>query len=280
MNYFKSFLLSAIVVLNAVAFVSCSKDKDDDNNNKSKTLIIDVDGITIKMIKVDGGEFSMGLTEEQLNGLTATQMAEAVDEKPVHKVKVKTFYIAETEVTQELWKAVTGTNPSSNKKDYHPVETVSWEDCVLFIYKLNMLTGKHFRLPTEAEWEFAARGGKKSKHYQYSGDDDVDMVAWHYGNASESQEVQTRACNELGIIDMSGNVYEWCNDIYWKDYYNYSPADNPQGPNESEVPDKNRRVVRGGSITSSSDRARVAFRWSYDKTHKSYNTGLRLAMDE
>lgn len=276
----KSFFLSTLVVLSAFAFVSCSKDKDDDNKKGKKSLMIDVMGYSFKMIRVDGGEFLMGHTDEQSIGLSPTQLAEAANEYPVHSVKLNTFYIAETEVTQELWYYVTGTKPSSHQQLNHPVESVSWDDCIFFINKLNSLTGMTFRLPTEAEWEYAARGGKKSDHYQYSGSSNVDDVAWCSSNTSSTKEVAALGHNELGLFDMSGNVYEWCSDIYMKNYYAVSPYDNPKGPTESQVADKNRRVVRGGSYFGTSDRSRVAFRWNYDKSGIYPNTGLRLAMDE
>ncbi|MBQ0015371.1 MAG: formylglycine-generating enzyme family protein, partial [Bacteroidales bacterium] len=150
------------------------------------------------MVEVSGGTFKMGATSEQ--GSDAWN-----DEKPVHNVTLSSYYIGLTEVTQELWQAVMGSNPSYFKGLYRPVENVSWDDCQTFISRLNSLTGKNFRLPTEAEWEFAARGGTKSRGYKYSGSNTLDDVAWHVGNSGDkTHDVGTKAPNELGIYDMSG----------------------------------------------------------------------------
>ena len=142
-------------------------------------LPITVNGVTFNMIKVDGGTFTMGATPEQTNPRSI--------EKPTHQVTLSSYYIGETEVTQGLWKAVMGSNPSWFTGDNLPVENVSWNDCQQFIDKLNSLTGKNFRLPTEAEWEFAARGGNKSHHTQYSGSDNVDEVAWYWKNSGKKK---------------------------------------------------------------------------------------------
>lgn len=179
------------------------------------------------MIKVNGGTFEMGAAKNQK--VYAKEI-----ESPVHKVSLSDYYIAETEVTQDLWIAVMGDNPSFFKKDNHPVEQVSWDDCVAFIEKLNQITGEKFRLPTEAEWEYAARGGHKSNGYVYAGSNDLDEVAWTEHNSNGStHKVKTKKPNELGLYDMNGNVWEWCFD--WYEPYKDKETANPSGPADGEV---------------------------------------------
>ena len=184
-------------------------------------LPITVNGVSFNMIKVDGGTFTMGATAE---------MAEPWDdEKPAHLVILSSYYIGETVVTQALWNAVMGNNPSNFKGDNLPVEKVSWNDCQDFIRKLNDLTNRRFRLPSEAEWEFAARGGNKSNHTQYSGGENIDDVAWYDGNCGgNTHPVKTKKANELCLYDMSGNVWEWCQD--WLGSYGSNEQTNPSGP--------------------------------------------------
>ncbi len=227
-----------------------------------------VNGVEFNMVKIDGGTFHMGATSEQ--GSVAYE-----DEKPVHSVTLSDFYIGETEVTQELWEAVMGSNPSEFTGDnQRPVEYVSWDDCQEFIEKLNSLTGKEFRLPTEAEWEYAARGGKYSRGYKYSGSNNADEVAWYYDNSGRTTHpVKTKKANELGLYDMSGNVLEWCNDWYNENYYRNSPQTNPTGPSEGE-----NRVVRGGCWYNSVRYVRVSYRFRYAPGYRGYNSGLRLAL--
>ena len=195
------------------------------------------------MVEVEAGTFTMGASPELENA--------SEEEKPAHKVTLtKNFYIGKTEVTQRMWQAVMGYNPSEfeerDPSENRPVERVLWVDVQKFIKKINAATGKNFRLPTEAEWEFAARGGNKSKHYLYSGSNDVDEVAWYdwgednYDDTYRAFEnVGTKKPNELGIYDMSGNVAEWCSDKYG-DYSSEAQTD-PQGPATGEY-----RVVRSG----------------------------------
>ena len=192
-----------------------------------------VNGIKYNMVWVEGGTFRMGATSEQ--------GSEACDnEKPVHSVTLSGYYIGKTEVTQALWKAVMGSNPSRFKGDNLPVEEVSWNDCQKFIRKLNALAGQNFRLPTEAEWEFACRGGNNGRGYKYSGSNYIDNVAWYDGNSGDkTHPVGTKAPNELGIYDMSGNVWEWCAD--WYGDYSSGAQTNPKGPYEGSF-----RVYRGG----------------------------------
>ena len=226
-----------------------------------------VNGVSFTMIKVDGGTFRMGATSE-LGGDADS------DEKPVHSVTLSDYYIGETEVTQELWKAVMGSNPSDFKGSQNPVEKVSWHDCKEFITKLNRLTGKNFRLPTEAEWEYAARGGNKSKGYKYSGSNTIGNVAWYWENSSSAtHNVKTKSPNELGIYDMSGNVLEWCED--WKGDYNSGSQTNPTGPSSGSY-----RVSRGGSWYDYARFCRVSFRDYGNPGSGYYSLGLRLCLSQ
>lgn len=229
-----------------------------------------VKGVEFKMIKVEGSTFSMGATSEQ--GSDADD-----DEKPVHSVTLSDYYIGETEVTQELWEAVMGSNHSRFKgNNQRPVERVSWDDCQEFIKKLNQLTGNEFRLPTEAEWEYAARGGKYSKDYvyKYSGSNDAYEVAWYYDNSGdETHPVKTKKANKLGLYDMSGNVWEWCNDWYNENYYRNSPQTNPTGPSEGEF-----RVLRGGGWDYYDRDVHVSSRGACDPDLRFIDIGLRLAL--
>ena len=215
------------------------------------------------MVRVEGGTFTMGATAEQ--GSDADN-----DEKPAHQVTLSTYYIGKYEVTQAEWQAVMGTNPSRFKGDNLPVENVNWFDCQEFIRKLNELTGKEFRLPTEAEWEYAARGGKRSYGAKYAGGSDIGNVAWYKENSNETTHpVGLKRANELGLYDMSGNVWEWCQD--WKGDYSSTSQTNPQGPATGTG-----RVLRGGSWLNVARFCRLSFRFNYDPDGSYY--GLRLAL--
>ena len=222
-------------------------------------------GVSFTMKPVAGGVFTMGATSEQ-------QSPES-DEKPTHTVTLSDYYIGETEVTQELWAAVMGNNPSYFTGNMQrPVECVSWEDCQTFIQKLNRLTGANFRLPTEAEWEFAARGGRSSRGYQYSGSSNLGDVAWYDDNSSNTTHpVKTKSPNELGIYDMSGNVWEWCSD--WFGSYSSSSQTNPKGPSTGSG-----RVCRGGGWNGSARYCRSAFRNYYTPSFRDNGLGLRLVL--
>ena len=223
---------------------------------------ITVNGVSFNMIRVDGGTFQMGATSEQKKPQKT--------EKPVHEVILSPYYIGETEVTQELWQAVMGSNPSLIRLSQFPVEQVSWNDCQDFILKLNQQTGLKFSLPTEAQWEYAARGGNKSHGYQFSGSNNIDDVAWSYGSWM-THGVKTKQANELGIYDMSGNVDEWCQDRYGS--YNSGLQTNPTGPSSGS-----KRVLRGGSWCTYAKYCRVATRDGYAPTSRAGFFGLRLAL--
>ena len=227
-----------------------------------------VNGVPFEMVRVEGGTFTMGATVEQL--LDADE-----DEKPAHRVTLSTFYIGKCEVTQKLWKAVMGNNPSFRKGDNLPVENVSWDDCQIFIKRLNELTGKKFALPTEAQWEFAARGGNKTKRYKYAGSNDKNVVAWCDDTSDrEIHPVGKKPANELGLHDMSGNVWEWCQDWYGHDYYASSPAKNPEGPDRGTW---KYRVLRGDSSWGYRESCRVSDRNGNYADIRSWDIGLRLA---
>lgn len=235
------------------------------NATSGKMLITLPTGQSFTMIYVEGGSFVMGCTSEQSYCYN--------DERPTHRVMLDSYYIGETEVTQELWRAVMGDNPSHFRGDETklPVEMVSWYDCQDFIRKLNQITGKNFRLPTEAEWEYAARGGKKSKSYKYSGSNTIDNVAWYSG--VQTHDVKTKQANELGIYDMSGNVWEWCQDWYGSGYYANSPQANPTGPSSGSC-----RVLRGGSWINRARYCRVAYRYNGTPSSRSSSIGFRLIL--
>ena len=219
----------------------------------------------IEMVLVEGGTFTMGATPEQ--GSDAYD-----DEEPAHKVTLDSFYIGKFPVTQRLWKAVMGSNPSYFKGDDLPVECVSWDDVQTFLRKLNAATGKSYRLPTEAEWEYAARGGNKSQGYKYAGSNDPNLVAWYGGNSGDhTHDVGTRFPNELGIYDMSGNVREWCQD--WYGDYDSTPQINPKGSSSGSC-----RVYRGGSWYDGARGCRVSFRYYNTPDYRYYYLGFRLAL--
>ena len=225
------------------------------------------DGISIDMVRVEAGTFTMGATAEMKNPRD--------NEKPTHRVTLTNdYYIGKYEVTQALWKAVMGNNPSNFKGDNLPVENVSWKDCQKFLSKLNRITGKTFRLPTEAEWEYAARGGNKSRGYQYSGSNNLLDVAWYDDNSgNKTHAVGTKQANELGIYDISGNVDEWCQD--WHGEYSSSSQVNPTGANSGCS-----RVYRGGSWYNSAQFCRSSFRSGITPGNRIYIFGLRLVLSE
>ena len=229
------------------------------STNSTTGLSAELNKLINNMVYVSGGTFTMGATSEQ--GSDAES-----DEKPTHSVTLSSYYICKYEVTQALWRAVMGSNPSNFKGDNLPVEWVSWNDCQTFINRLNSYTGRNFRLPTEAEWEFAARGGNYSRHYKYSGSNYIGDVAWYGGNSgSSTHPVGTKQPNELGLYDMSGNVWEWCSD--WYSSYSSSSQTNPKGPQSGSD-----RVLRGGGWSYNARYCRVSGRNSVSPSY-SYNDG-------
>ena len=276
-------------------FASCSKDENDEPTLKND---ITIDGIFSnlekdEMILVEGGTFMMGA--QSSNSTSSNYDSDAYSrESPVHQVTLSDFYIGKYEVTQQLWEYVMkysgtcadgstmsayasnvwfGTNPSSTHGvgDYYPAYDVSWEDIVnIFIPRLNKITGKTYRLPTEAEWEYAARGGNKSKGYKYSGSNTIGDVAWYDGNSGDAtHEVGTCYPNELGIYDMSGNVWEWCSD--WYGSYSSMAQTDPSGAGSGSY-----RVCRGGSWDCIAQGCRVALRSDCTPGYRSNTLGLRL----
>lgn len=212
-----------------------------------------VNGVTFEMVRVEGGTYQMG------------SWSGDSDEQPVHSETVGTFYIGRTEVTQRLWAAVMGNNPSKFRGENNPVESVSWYDCQEFVERLSRMTGRTFRLPTEAEWEYAARGGNRSRGYLYSGSENLSSVGWYDGNSgSMTHPVGQKLDNELGIFDMSGNVYEWCQDC-WRSNYNAST-------------NCSFRVLRGGGWGNTATGCRVANRDNNSPDGRYGTFGMRLAL--
>lgn len=249
-------------------------DYGDTSETVGGNKVFTVNGVTFTMVFVESGTFTMGATAEQQEPFD--------DEKPPHRVTLtKDFYIGETEVTQALWKAVMGFTPTASGSqwsterglgDDFPAYYISYKDVQQFISQLNSLTGAQFRMPTEAEWEYAARGGSKSKGYQYSGSNNIGDVAWYDGNSgSKTHAVKTKKANELGLYDMSGNVLELCSD--WKGDYTSSSAVDPTGADSGGW-----RVYRGGSWDYYARFCRVAIRFGYGPSDRRYDFGFRLAL--
>lgn len=258
-------------------------------SNEDGGLVFNVKGVEFKMIRVEGGEFMMGATVEQEGDVWD-------DERPAHKVSLDSYYIGETQVTQALWEAVMGVSIQEQSQkgiwsndlrgvgDNYPMYYISWNDCQEFVKRLNQLTGKQFRLPTEAEWEYAARGGNKDRlrgnkdrlrGYRYAGSNNLSEVGWYEDNSDRATHpVAQKQANELGLYDMSGNVWEWCNDWFDSNYYSNSLQHNPQGATSSDS-----RVFRGGCWCNGAWSCRVSQRCSgnpiYDRTK---GIGMRLAL--
>lgn len=246
-----------------------TQEKTNSTKAPDANLTFTVKGVSFNMIYVEGGTFTMGWNE-----ILGDNYAPGAN--PTHSVTLSTYYMAETEVTQALWEAVIGNyNPNNKKGDNYPLERVTYDDCKIFISKLNnlcasQLNGKRFAMPTEAQWEYAARGGKKSRDYIYSGSNSVDSVAWYDKNSGdESHPVKTKQPNELGLYDMSGNVAEWCQD--WYSEYSSKPQTNPQGPNSGSE-----RVVRGYMFSATEGVMEIPKRGSVPPSIFNKYIGLRL----
>lgn len=235
--------------------------------NKVQTELIE----GIEMVLVEGGSYYMGYKPDR-DG----RDEDMIDAKPLHKVNLDSYFIGKFLVTQEQWQNVMGKNPSYFKDSvYNPVENICWFDSIKFIEELNQKGKYTFRLPTEAEWEFAARGGNFSKENRFAGDNDLEKVAWYGNNASkQSHSVGGKLPNELGIYDMCGNVWEWCNDWYDAAYYTHSPELNPKGPQTGKC-----KVLRGSSWYDFKNLTRIAIRYKLFPKARYFDIGLRLAMD-
>jgi formylglycine-generating enzyme required for sulfatase activity len=253
----------------------------DEAENKKKEIL---ENLKRNMVYVKGGNFNMGCNHDY--GVSCWDF-----EKPSHSVTLNDYWMGKYEVTQAEWEAVMGSNPSGNLGDYIPtpldfwvgtskhqcmdcpVEQVSWEDAQLFIEKLNALTGGNYRLPTEAEWEYAARGGtQRTSSYLYSGGSALASTGWYSENANgKTQAVGLKNANQLGLFDMSGNVWEWCSDWYGDNYYANSPLQNPKGPSYGTY-----KMLRGGSWNDKPDYCRVSYRLRSTPQVKHNNVGLRL----
>lgn len=256
----KRFLLMMLIICVTTSSAQTKEDK-----------YFKVNDVSFPMVYVEGGSFMMGAPADD---------KECDDNcRPAHKVTLSSYYICKYEVSQRLWEAVMGSNPSTYKSEIPdnrfidvPVHDVSWFDCQKFISKLNRLTGKQFRLPTEAEWEFAARGGKKSKGYKYSGSNNLEAVAWFDGETpAYIGPSRDRRSNELGIYDMTGNVDEWCQD--WYEPYKNTAQVNPKGPKTGTS-----RVLRGGSYFSPNKNWKVWERMKDTPYYSIYRLGLRLVL--
>ena len=231
------------------------------HSGSTVSLSAELNKLINNMVYVSGGTFIMGGDESS-------------DQTPTHSVTLSSYYICKYEVTQALWRAVMGSNPSKFKGDNLPVEQVSWNDCQTFINRLNSYTGRNFRLPTEAEWEFAARGGNYSRHYKYSGSNYISDVAWYCDNSgNRTHPVGTKQANELGLYDMSGNVWEWCSDWYGS-YSSYSQS-NPTGATSGFG-----RVERGGNWCGLARYCCSSHRSYYAPGNSFDDLGLRLVLSQ
>lgn len=275
--YRKNWIWASLVVSVIIASLIWFFWPQEAKRQEISSQYFNVNGVPFEMMKVEGGTFTMGATPEMIdkNTLNKSIPESSYDrEKPAHKVTLSTFYIGKTEVTQYLWTSVMGYNHSKNKGELKPVENVSWNECQKFISKLNKITGQNFRLPTEAEWEFAARGGNNTLKFQYSGSNNPYDVAW-YGDLMEgtTHMVGGKHQNELGICDMSGNVSEWCYDYYGG--YSKDAQTNPNGPANGSA-----RVVRGGSYALNAWEQRLSNRSCLSPDTELFTIGLRLAYSE
>lgn len=267
-RHIATFFATFITIL---LFTACNKEDNNSNDgtNAGNTLIFTVGEEFFTMIKVEPGTFMMGAMDSDTNALED-------EEKPVHQVTLTdTYYIGQTEVTQELYTAVMGSNPSNFTEGNNlPVEKVSYNDAIEFCHQLSLLTGKHFTLPTEAQWEYAARGGHKapSTPTLFAGSDDIETVGWHKDNSdSTTHTVAQKAPNTLGLYDMTGNVFEWC--IDWYGPYSTEASTDPRGPATGSE-----RVSRGGSWNYPAAYCRTSIRACSAPDVRYYMLGLRVVL--
>lgn len=284
----KRYAFVTAITLASTCVISCGNEDEPEPtpDQVPPDLTIDIAGVPVKMIFVEGGTFQMGATPEQL--LSGQKIDD--HEYPVHEVTLSSFYIAEFQITNELWYSVYGQEYTGQEPE-HPANG-SWQDFDDFIRKLNTLTGMNFRMPTEAEWEYAARGGNKSRGYIYPGSNIHDEVAWSYRNSGDkflaeydwnwwtmrnnhcgTHRVGMLKANELGLYDMGGNLCEWCSDLYGK--YPREPQVNPKGAAEGTTSE---HISRGGSYAHFSNASRCSHRWGNPASEEIY-WGGRLAMD-
>lgn len=263
MHIFRLFILVACFSIGAITIVAAPKKIIPDS---LQLLHFQIDGVGFTMQRVEGGVFMMGGTREQHREKISTDL-------PTHTAVLDAYYMAQTEVTQSLWKAVMPEWDflEDTYLPNFPMNYVSWDDCKEFIRRLDSITGMPFRFPTEAEWEFAARGGNKSKVYRFSGGNKIDSVSWGFRNSDfRSHEVGKKAPNELGLFDMTGNLSEWCADWYAPYYLGTEP--NPKGPLEGE-----KKIVRGSSFTNCEENSYISRRETEFPTAATNYIGFRLA---
>ncbi len=263
-----------VVFLTSLNYVSFSRAKSADEPNAPPKHCRIIPDLGIQCVYLEAGTFQMGSTESGPD-----------DEKPVHEVKIsQDYWMGTCEITQAQWRALMGTDPSKYKGDELPVEMVSWGEVNEFCRKLTerereasrLPDGYVYRLPTEAEWEYAARGGAKSRGFKYPGSNDPEQVAWHHpGSSDQTHPVGTKLPNELGIYDMAGNVWEWCLDFYAPDYYANAPKVDPVNKDHG---DKTYRVCRGGSWGLYPTHCRSANRGGGTPTGRFYSYGFRVVL--
>lgn len=238
--------------------------------------IENVGGLNIKMIRVEGGTFTMGATPEQGDNFDS-------DERPIHDVALSEFYISECEITQAQWKAIMGTSIQKQRDEVsqyanlygdgntYPMYYVSYYEALEFCEKLSKITGREYTLPTEAQWEYAARGGKYHSKYKFSGYNQIGLVGWYKSNSNAtSHPVGRLRANKLGIRDMTGNVWEWCLDFYYK--YTLDFQKDPVGSSSSS----SRAIIRGGSYGKSADECRISYRMNAEPTKRDQYIGFRI----
>lgn len=261
------YTLLYILLLWASALAPLHAKPKDQVPDSLQVLHFEVNGVAFCMPRVEGGVFLMGGTREQHREQLSTDL-------PVHTVALNAYYIGQTEVTQALWKAVVPEWEFVEEiyLPHFPICYVSWHDCQEFVRRLDSITGMPFRMPTEAEWEFAARGGNKSKGYRFAGGNIVDSISWGLRNAGfRKHEVGQKKPNELGLYDMTGNVSEWCSD--WYAPYHIGTEPNPQGPSTGDE-----KIMRGSSYSNCQENSFISHRYMSNPAESNNYCGLRLAL--